>query len=246
MSRVLMMLANRSFFFTSPPAWKRWETVAGKDARKFLVVLPSNCFPQHQTLTVASPAPQIASVAFDVHECKATQSFRKFLHNNLQDLNPSFLGNLIFSWPILLKLNFWLLSKLCSISMNLHEVRNLWTTTPTPTPPQSVWNLFILVHFYPNCVLDEFRGIFLFWSISIQIVFSMEFRGIFLFWSILGLSGAGVFLPRRRGKKTRRREKNPAPGKKNPAPGKKKPGAGKKKTRAPESKIERFLEIHRN
>ena len=116
-------------------------------------------------------------------------------HNNLQDLNPSFLGNLIFSWPILLKLNFWLLSKLCSISMNLQECLESFYFGSFLSKLCSRWisrNLSILVHFYPNCVLDEFRGIFLFWSIL--------------------LSGAGVFYPGAGVKK------NPAPGKKNPAP----------------------------
>ena len=76
-------------------------------------------------------------------------------------------------------------------------------------------------YFGPNCVLDEIRGIFLFWSISIQIAFSMNFEESFYFGPFCFLApgfftpGAGV--------------KNPGAGEKNPAPGKKNPGAGKQK-----------------
>ena len=178
------------------------------------------------------------------------QSHPKFLqisHNNLQDLNPSFLGNLMYFHGLFFRsLISGYYQNLCSISMNLER-------------SFLFWSISIQIGFN----VDEFRGIFgicLFRSIS-GAGFFPDGAGFFLPGDIrypipgdtrYPTPGAGKKKPGAGKKKPGAGKKKPGAGKKKTGAGKKKPGAGKKnpapgkKKPAPESKIERFLETHRN
>ena len=72
MSRVLMTLATRSlFWFTSPPVWKRWETVAGRTRGGFLLVPFQQRFPTSEFFANFSQQPprceSFISTNFNIH-----------------------------------------------------------------------------------------------------------------------------------------------------------------------------------
>ena len=232
-------------FFHFPTSLETLGNRCWKDARKFLVSF-QQLFPTAPNTDGSQPS---------AADCRRglwrtwMQSHPKFLqisHNNLQDLNPSFLGNLIYFHGLFFRsLISGYYQNLCSISMNLERSLESFSFGPFLSKLGSM--------------SVNFEG-------SLGSVYFGQFLAPGFFLTAPGFSfpaisdtrypavpdtrhpakpGAGKKNPAPGKKNPARREKKPGAGKKKPGAGKKKPGAGKKNP-APESKIERFLETHRN
>ena len=242
-----MTLANRSFFHF-PTSLETLGNRCWKDARNFLASFQQR-FPTAPNTDGSQPS---------AADCRRglwrtwMQSHPKFLqisHNNLQDLNPSFLGNLIYFHGLFFRsLISGYYQNLCSISMNLERSLESFSFGPFLSKLGSM--------------SMNFEG-------SLGSVYFGQFLAPGFFLTAPGFSfpaisdtrypavpdtrhpakpGAGKKKTRRAGKKTRRREKKTRRREEKTRRREKKPGARKQNRKVPRnsSKLNTFWIVARN